>query len=82
MFERVRHTLLLLREASCFIPYVRTNSCLWHHCGRAMFATTGALAPQRSALKRSARLKDVALQLLNKSQNDCCARVPGVFAPF
>ena len=42
-----------------------------------MFATTGALAPQRSALKRSARLKDVALQLLNKAQNDSRARVPG-----
>ena len=31
-------------------PDKQQKGLKWHHCGRAMFATTGALAPQRSVL--------------------------------
>ena len=37
-----------------------TKSLQWYHCGRAMFATTGALAPQRSVLQHHNQPRDVA----------------------
>ena len=51
-------------KVSCFVPDAWTKSCLWHHCGRAMFATPmrnkhwsrrrEVYLPPRSVLKHQA----------------------------
>ena len=63
---------------SAWIP---ATSIEWHHCGRAMFATTEALALQRSVFTPG-QPRDVACDSRAKGRYDWFCPVPGPFGSF